>query len=228
MLHSLEYKPYVAIIGDIIKSKSIKERKNVQEKLYQVLMKLNEKYQNDIAANFIITLGDEFQGLLHEGENVLPIIEYIQMEMHPVEIRFGIGVGEITTDIVREMAIGADGPGYYMARRAIEYLKRCESKSKTYTADIRIEIEEDEEMISSMLNTIFSLQTVIKRSWTQRQREIIREYEKNKGSQIECARSLGIAQSSVQRSLDNGNYYAYKNAAETINNILKKIGEENV
>lgn len=95
MIHSLEYKPYVAIIGDIIKSKSIKERKNVQEKLYQVLMKLNEKYQNDIAANFIITLGDEFQGLLHEGENVLPIIEYIQMEMHPVEIRFGIGVGKL-------------------------------------------------------------------------------------------------------------------------------------
>ena len=40
-----------------------------------------------------------------------------------MKLRFGIGVGEISTVINPEMALGADGPGYYNARKAIEDLK---------------------------------------------------------------------------------------------------------
>lgn len=43
------------------------------------------------------------------------------MSLYPVELRFGIGIGEITTEINTEMALGADGPGYYKAREAIEH-----------------------------------------------------------------------------------------------------------
>ena len=55
---------YVAIIGDIIDSKKIKNRNEVQQKLKHVLSKINQSYDDIIAANFIISLGDEFQGLL--------------------------------------------------------------------------------------------------------------------------------------------------------------------
>lgn len=62
---------------------------------------------------------------------MLDIIEEIQRQMYPVEIRFGVGVGQKTIEINAEMAIGADGPGYYMAREAIEALKQSEQKNKT-------------------------------------------------------------------------------------------------
>ncbi len=222
------YYPYIAIIGDIKKSKEIMDRKAVQIKLKEVLDRINRKFVLDISAKFVITLGDEFQGLLCEGRNVFEIIEEIQRQMHPIQIRFGVGIGEIITDINSEMAIGADGPSYYKAREAIEILKKNEQKNKTEFSDIRIEIQEDKNSISLMLNTIFSLMAVIRTNWTERQREIIWEFDKYSSSQLECAERLNISQSSVQRSLSNGNYYAYKSAKETINSVLKEIGELHV
>lgn len=225
MFFFFDYSPYIAIIGDIKDSKKIDDRKNVQTKLKSVLNRVNEKYESAISSKFLITLGDEFQGLLREGDCVIDIIEEVQREMYPIQIRFGIGVGEITTDIYSEMAIGADGPGYYKAREAINELKCSEQKSKTQPAEIRIEIEDDRHSISLMLNTIFSLMAVIENNWSKRQREIIWDFEKHKGSQLECAERLMISQSSVQRSLMNGNYYAYKDAKDTVDNVLKEIGE---
>lgn len=228
MFFFFEYNPYVAVIGDIKDSKKIADRKDAQNKLSSVLKKINEKYESDISAKFMVTLGDEFQGLLFQGEKVLDIIEEIQMEMYPIQVRFGIGVGEITTDINSEMAIGADGPGYYNARTAIENIKKNEQKNAVQSSDIQIEIEADKYLLSVTLNTIFSLMAVIQNDWSQRQRQIIWEYDKYKCSQAECASRLGITQSSVQRSLVKGNYYAYKNAKETVSKILRGITRKDV
>ena len=101
----LFYSPYIAIIGDIKESRKINDRNNVQNKLKAVLIKINQKYESAISAKFTITLGDEFQGLLCVGENVIDIIEEIRREMSPVQIRFGIGVGEINTDINSDMSL---------------------------------------------------------------------------------------------------------------------------
>lgn len=219
---------YIAIIGDIKESRKIEDRSEVQKNLKGILKKINQIYEKDISSKFIITLGDEFQGLLCNGENILHIIEDIQREMYPIEIRFGIGVGGITTKINTEMAIGADGPGYYMARNAIERLKYDEQKNKTCQAEMRIEIDGDEQNISMLINTIFSLINTIKSEWTNRQREIIQEIEKYGGSQAECAKRLGVSQSTIYRGLNSGNYYAYKNAKDTVNYVLKEIKYRNV
>lgn len=228
MFFLFDYKPYVAIIGDIKSSKEIENRNNVQEKLKKILEKINMKYENDISAKFMITLGDEFQGLLCNGEKVPTIIEEIQSKMYPIEIRFGIGVGAITTEINSEMSIGADGPGYYKARDAIEFLKKNERKNKIHISDIRIEIDKDKNSIAEMLNTIFSLLAVVKNKWTKRQREIIMDMVKYQDGQEKSAARLEITQSSVQRGLTNGNYYAYKEAMKTLSNVLMEIRKNNV
>lgn len=177
----------------------------------------------------MMTLGDEFQGLLCKGENIVYIIEEIQNKIYPVEIRFGIGIGAITTDINAEMPLEADGPGYYNARSAIDFLKLHERKNKSYISDIRIEIDEGINSQAELLNTIFSLLTIIKKRWTDRQREIIWDFMWYQDNQEKCAERLGITQSSVQRSLTGGDYYAYKAAIDTISHVLEGIrGENNI
>lgn len=228
MEHISKHNLFIAIIGDIKESKKLKNRNEVQITLKNTLQQLNEQYQEDIAAKFMITLGDEFQGLLQSGVHIVEMIEQIQNAMYPVKLRIGIGVGEITTEINPEMAIGADGPGYYKAREAIEILKKSEQKNKMQTADVRIEMEQDEQAVCHMLNTIFSLMTVIRNGWTDRQREIIVDYVRYQGSQAECALRLDITQSSVQRGLTNANYYAYAEAKNTVRKVLKEIGERRV
>jgi len=228
MFFSFPYNPYIAIIGDIKKSQKLKDRKVVQDKLKILLDHINGKYHQDVSAKFMITLGDEFQGLLRNGSNIIKMIEQIQREMYPVEIRFGLGIGAITTDINSEMAIGADGPGYYKARQAIDFLKQNELKNMTSVSDIRIEADGDNESTIVMLNTILSLLAVLKTNWTNRQREIIWDSLKYEDGQGKSAERLSIAQSSVQRGLNNGNYYAYKGALDTVSNILKQIRGEDV
>ncbi|MDD3751457.1 MAG: SatD family protein [Tissierellia bacterium] len=228
MFFSLKNDTYIAVIGDIKESKKIENRSEVQKKLKQVLEEINENYANDISSKFIITLGDEFQGLLCNGSNTMDIIFEVEKEMHPVKIRFGIGVGTITTDVNKEMSIGADGPAYYKARNAIEVIKDNENKKQTNAADIRIGVEGDNQTITIMINTILLLLTVIKQSWSDRQREIIWDMLKHQDSQVNVAKRFKIKQPAVQKSLSKGKYYAYKDSLDTIERVLAEIRRENV
>lgn len=215
--------PYVAIIGDIKESKKIDNRSEVQKKIKFILEKINEKYDDDISSKFIITLGDEFQGLLCNGANTMNIISEIERKMYPIKIRFGVGVGTITTDVDKEMSLGADGPGYYKARSAIEYLKDNEKKKQTNAADIRFEVESENQATTIMINSILTLLTVIKDLWSDRQREIIWDMLEHQDSQVNVAKRLKIQQPAVQKSLAKGKYYAYKDSLDTIGNALEEI-----
>ena len=228
MFFSFSDNPYVAIIGDMKESKKIDNRSETQKKLKQVLAEINQKYKPEISAKFIITLGDEFQGLLNRGANTMNIVSEIERKMFPIKIRFGIGIGRITTDINEEMAIGADGPGYYFARDAIDYLKKNEKKKQAIAADIRFEVDCDNQATAIMLNTIVALMTAIKESWSDRQREIIWDMIEHQDSQTDVANRLKIQQPAVQKSFSLGKYYAYKNAVDTIGDVLGEIRRDDV
>ncbi len=222
MFFHFHFNPYIAIIGDIKDSKKIISRDEVQEKLKKALNDINNKHHEHIASKFTITLGDEFQGLLNNGKNIMAIITEIEMKMYPLRIRFGIGIGQIITEINHEMAIGADGPGYYKAREAVEYIKQNEKRKQASEADVRLEIEGERQETVDLINTILSLMTTIKHSWSERQRQTIWDMLEHQDSQSNAAQRLGIRQSSVQKNLANGNYYTYK---EAINTVEKAFGE---
>lgn len=133
---------YYAIIGDIKRSKKIENRCEIQEKLKKILDNVNSIYNNDISAKFLITLGDEFQGVLEITAPILEIIKYIQREIYPIKLRFGVGIGNVSTLINHEAAIGADGPAFYAAREMIEFLREQEKKLKKQAADIQISVYE--------------------------------------------------------------------------------------
>ena len=219
---------YIAIIGDIKKSKEIEERYVIQNKLTNVLNEINQLYCEDIEADFTVTLGDEFQGLLCRGIHVLDILEYIQTEMEPVELRFGIGIGKIVTPINPEQALGADGPAYYRARTAITKVKKREKQKQSARTDIAIELDEKHNEVEALLNVALSMIELIRDKWTVRQKEIISDYEFHLDGQETCAARLGIAQSTVQRSLKAGNYYLYKESKDAFNKLLEEIRSQNV
>jgi len=221
-------KIYFAIIGDIVGSRQLKDRASVQEKLASLLKKINETYETALSSNFTITLGDEFQGLLSSGSEIMAIIEEIEREMHPLKIRFAIGVGEITTSINREISLGADGPAYYNARELIDLFKSFEKKKVQAKSNIIIRADSLGSK-QNLVNSIFSLNYYIKERWSDKQREIINCYIEQHESQVMAAHRLGINQSSVQRSLQKSGYYAYKNAVSSITSILKELnGDEYV
>ena len=64
MLLNFRYHPYIALIGDIKNSKQTINRKDLQHRLKSVIDTINIKYKNDLASLFMITLGDEFSGII--------------------------------------------------------------------------------------------------------------------------------------------------------------------
>jgi len=214
---------FIAVIGDIKDSRKIENRSGVQKNLQRILCDVNDKYSADIASKFTITLGDEFQGLLTSGERVLRIISEIEQALYPIRIRFGIGIGKITTEIDPERAIGADGPGYYMARNAIDFLKENDKRKQAALADIRLEAEGENSEPAGMLNSILSLMCAIKDTWSDRQRQIIRDLAEHRDSQTDVAARLGIRQPTVHKSLSKGYYYTYRNASDIVEKALGEI-----
>ena len=214
---------YIALIGDIKESRCLENRFEIQMKMKRILEKINKDYEKDISSKFLITLGDEFQGLLNNGNNLLKIIQDIQIMLHPVKLRFGIGVGEISTVINPEMALGADGPGYYNARKAIEDLKYNEKRKKAVLADVRIEMNSNTSVQSMLINTIFELMKAIEIEWSERQREIIWDMIKHQDGQKNSAMRLGITQSAVQKALASARYYTYVKAIDNLEKVLGEI-----
>ncbi len=220
----LENRHYFAAVRGYIKdTRKLENRKEVQKRLQKVLDRLNRKYEEDIVSSYLITLGDEFQGLLCSGKNILNMINEIKMEMYPVRLRFGIGFGTITTDIRREMALGADGPGYYRAREAVEVLKEREKKNRPVPADLCLKMEEEDRDKEVLLNTVFDLLYVVEEGWTERQREIIWDMLVYGDGQQNTAARLSISQPTVQKALAAGSYYTYENALKNAAEILGEI-----
>ena len=219
---------YLAVIGDIKGSKQLEDRDNTQIRLNDTLRLANKRFANSIASKFTITLGDEFQGLLHNSDHLFPILQEIEREMYPIHIRFGIGVGAITTKINPNLAIGADGPAYYNARKAIEYLKQSEKKKQTEAADIRIEASGYNQLPTELLNTILLLLTAIKQDWSTQQRQIIGNMLAHRDTQSNVAERMNIRQPTVQKSLSGGNYYAYQEALSTLEKTLREVRWQHV
>lgn len=220
---------YIAIIGDLKGSRKLEHRGEIQNKLNSVLNEINFKYAERIASKFTITLGDEFQGLLIDGKFAVSIVEEIKMEMAPVGIRFGIGAGKIFTNIDAERALGADGPAYYCAREAINYLKENEKKKKTAAADVRIKLYTEKCMRKfanaeeTLLNTVFELIYAIEKEWSDKQRQAVWDMQKYRDVQKNAADRLNIEQSTLNRFLTKAHYHTYAKAINDVENVLGEL-----
>lgn len=204
---------YCAIIGDIVGSKNIKDRQKIQDEFNRVLNKTNEKFDDFIASNFTITLGDEFQGLLFKPDISLEIIEYIRERMDPVELVFGVGIGHMETAFTKETSIGSDGPAYWYARKMVE-----KAKNKKPTICYYSNSPEDE-----LINSLLYLSESIIKSRTKKQREIMKQYWVL-GSQEKVAEKLGISQSAVSQALQSALAKQIESCNYSIRNFLKSKG----
>lgn len=113
---------YIAVIGDVVASRRAEERSKLQERLRAALKGVNKEFSWLVLAGFLITVGDEFQGLLGGAEEIDRLVAMLRARMSPVELRIGLGYGPLDTPL-QPQAIGMDGPCFHRARAAIERAK---------------------------------------------------------------------------------------------------------
>lgn len=112
----------IAVIGDLVNSKAVAQRSVFQRKLARTLADAGRDARG-LASPYTITLGDEFQAVYRGAETLFADVVTIMAEIHPVRARFAFGVGELTTRVNPEQALGMDGPVFHQARAALTELK---------------------------------------------------------------------------------------------------------
>ncbi len=124
----------IALIGDIVSSRDIKNRAQIQKKLLRLFSGLN-KNSKTLASPFTITIGDEFQALYNKADTVFTDIWKILESMYPETVRFSIGIGELSTRINKSQALGMDGPAFHFAREGLNELKNTSLLFNIKTGD---------------------------------------------------------------------------------------------
>lgn len=114
----------MTMICDLKSSRTMKNREAVQYKLIDAIRRVNNNFQSSIASNFIITLGDEWQGLLKYPCDYYRVLEFFHKTLDNVDFYCGIGVGPITIHNFELTVNQLDGPSFHLARKAINLAKQ--------------------------------------------------------------------------------------------------------
>ena len=220
---------YLALIADVIDSKMVQERFNLQKQLEKALRKMNELFGDYLASCFTLTLGDEFQALLKVDAPVFQIIDTLRSELTPTQLRFGIGLGEIVTAIDPLQSVGADGPAYWNARAAINFVHQKNDYGNT-----QIYFSSGKENQDFFVNALIASGEAIRSGWRDSQEEILlnllkRSVYSESFSQQDLAQSLAINPSALSKRLKSSSVRVYlrgrAGALASIQSIVK--GEEN-
>ena len=219
---------YLALIADVIDSKMVQERLDLQKQVEKTLQKMNELFGDYLASRFTLTLGDEFQALLKVDAPVFQIIDTLRSELNPTQLRFGIGLGEIVTAIDPLQSVGADGPAYWNARAAINFVHQKNDYGNT-----QIYFSSGKENQDFFVNALIASGEAIRSGWRESQEEILlnllkRSVYSETFSQQDLAQSLAINPSALSKRLKSSSVRVYlRGRAAALASIQSTVkGEE--
>ncbi len=121
------------VIGDLVGSRTVPDRAGVQRALDDALREVGEHVP--VAQAFEPTVGDEYQGACRTLAEAVLAALLVRLTLLPlVDVRCGIGHGEVTVHDAARRPVLQDGPGWWSARAAIEELDGRRSSARTWYA----------------------------------------------------------------------------------------------
>jgi hypothetical protein len=110
-----------AVIGDVVNSRRLADRRGAQRLIAEVLAEVDRVVPG--VQPMEATVGDEFQGAYATVAEATRATLLIRLGLLPgIDVRCGIGVGEATVFDERRTPLLQDGPAWWTAREAIEWM----------------------------------------------------------------------------------------------------------
>ena len=125
----------VALIGDVVGSRSRHDRFRLQEQLLGALAEV----EGDLPAvqALAATVGDEFQGVYPDIGSAVRAALLLRLALLPeVDVRFGLGSGTFSVFDAQSRPISQDGPAWWAAREAIVTTKERAQRPRSRSARI--------------------------------------------------------------------------------------------
>ncbi len=205
-----------AVIGDVVASRALRQqtRRELQSAMERLMFSLNERFERNVLSRFTITLGDEFQGLLAQPEALPKIIWIIEEALPGVEVRLGVGFGELATPLKSQVAIGMDGPVFHAARQAV-----ADAKANQRLGGVFLGFGSWQDRV---LNGFARMLWTTRDEWTPRQREVSSRL-RDGVHPTALANELGVTPSAVYNRMRTANWSVYEAAADGWNAILEQF-----
>lgn len=126
-------KIYSVINMDIVGSRKVKDRRQLQVNLNDYISYVNDKYAGILVSPAAITLGDEWQVITVKPSEAYNLVHQFQQLLWKdnIELYAGIGIGQLSTpvsDDIRKM----DGPCFHTARDAVNIAKNGDRLKNKY------------------------------------------------------------------------------------------------
>lgn len=182
------------LIGDIVGSRKITDRAAAQQAIGAALNRVNEAI--DTAQPLEPTLGDEVQGgFTTVGDATLAAL-LINLELSPdIEMRFGLGMGDVTVHDNSRHPLLQDGPGWWTAREAISTLK---GRHGTWYVG-----PSEEDPSPELVNAFLLARDALVARLSDRQQRMLLSFFQGR-SQREIAAAEKISQSAVSQAFAKG------------------------
>lgn len=209
---------FIVITADIIGSRRFRDSEEFQKKTLAAVARINEENRELLVTRFSIMLGDEIQGVLQEARHIPAFLRHMRGSFLPLDLRVGVGVGEILTPIDPEDSGAMNGPAFHRARLCLESLERERIR--------RTMLISGDEPFDTTVNVILALIDVIQGRWTEAQWEAVEAYSRL-GTYREAAERLGIALQNVEKRCRAASWPAVAMAEEELSRLLgERFGDE--
>lgn len=200
------------MIADIKASRRLHNWPSVFRNVNDSLSKINSDFRSEIAADFVPTVGDEFQVALKRPTRAYDI--YLTFsESIPVQARCGIGIGGMEKPT--ERIEGMRGTAFYRAREAIDLAKKLDR-------NVLLRSSDEPNLIEAVVNVLFHFVQALESRWTKRQREIVSLCRtQSDWTYKEIGIHFGITRQSVSQTLKSAKWEVVKEGEEVLRALLK-------
>lgn len=127
-------KLYSVVNMDIVGSRNVKDREQLQINLNNYIEQMNKKFSDILVAPITITLGDEWQLITDKPSQCYSLLHEFQQLLwkDSVELYAGIGIGELSTSVYEDIR-KMDGPCFHAARDAMNIVKDLDKLKTKYS-----------------------------------------------------------------------------------------------
>lgn len=209
----------VALIGDVVGSRTHDDRAAMQRQLAADLSAVNDAIPAQ--QQLVATVGDEFQAMYADVATALHATLRLRLTLaEGLDCRFGLGVGNYENVGRSHYGVMQDGPAWWSARDAIVIAKDRESRrNKTLRTWLCVAQGEGETHMSTpqarALNAMLLCRDQIVSDMNHRQRRLLLGLI-DKKTQAELAKVEGISASAVSQTLASSGAYAVLGAHESL------------
>jgi SatD family (SatD) len=201
----------IVVLGDIVRSRQLRERDATQIALRRLIQSLNERTAPVLIARFEIREGDGIRGVLSSGEPIADILWEVDTELPGARMRIGVGRGGLST--FGEFPDDLDGPAYYAARDAIGLAAR-----KKIVGGVFLGFGEYDDVMTTLAYSLADRRS----DFTERQCRVVRMLLSGE-SKTRIAEEIGIKASSVHDIAQAAHWAAYSREHISLANVASKF-----